>query len=227
MYPYPLVSDCRNTSDICFQPANPNAELKCSILKARPAVQLMWVERTLFGDRNVPSTANVTSDGVVYSSHVSTRNVFHSSENLALFVCKADGPIEVINQTEKQVLLLKENIDILSITPQLLHFQQDTEIELKCGGGSNNFPLIIWIRLYDGAYEYLMYSIFFGGHFTRTYRNDLFGKNGSLHLSQAKISHEGIYYCILGNGVTDGIIAYDVSVYGKISTLTLLNDAMT
>lgn len=210
---HPHVAGCYNDGSLCILRMSNNTELMCSIRKSRPALNLRWVVRTVINDINISSHANVTANGGVYSSYVSTRNIFQATDNLALLVCKADDPTGLMGKTEQQVLVLNVDTDFWSFPPTLLHFERYTDVELQCGEYREKALYIVWMRLRDSVYEYLFCSISASEHFRSCYVDDIdVWNNGSLHINQTKVQQEGLYYCISGDGVTESIKAYNVSV---------------
>lgn len=217
--PYPLVPECRNQGKMCLLESRSSAPLNCSVVSSRPAINLKWVIRTNHGDMEMPSEKTVVVDGPAeysFTSHVTTRNAFNYTHLITLLACKAAGIGEVIQKGETQVLLLNRDFNFSSLLPHVMHFQNEKRMVLKCGKYNRDHSFLVWMRLVNDEYQYVLYSFYNGEKFTTTYGNgyDL-GSEGSLLVPVTEIQYEGLYYCIYGNGETEGVHAIDVSIYVK------------
>ncbi|KAJ8023818.1 Immune-associated nucleotide-binding protein 12 [Holothuria leucospilota] len=213
--PHPVICRCKDETDLCFQIINEDFQVSCSVSNARPAVPIRWKVKTALGEMNISTLVTVSNGSLTQTSRAFTTQIFLYSNILALLVCKSDGQARGLDETDAHVLFVngRENCSVLK-TENNEYFKVGTEIILECGKEGSNYPLIVWSRLHDGFCEYLLYAVSFEEIFVKTIANNYkLGNRGSLVVPYAELQHEGPYFCVFGNGHTDGIVRRDVSVY--------------
>ncbi|KAJ8023226.1 hypothetical protein HOLleu_35565 [Holothuria leucospilota] len=216
---FPLINYCGNSS-ACFAEVG-STSVNCSVGSARPSIALTWVARTVEGDRNITTDMSIKSEGLGYTSRATTGDVFHDSSLLVLLVCKSFGLWGVLQSNESVLLAQNKNITLLSTEKRTQYIERYTELKLDCTVGDLGF--VVWKKVrYDQTndkrdHETLLYSIFLGEQWTEVFVNGLqLGTNASLVVPVVDAGHEGLYYCIYGDGLTDGSIVYDVIVKGML-----------
>ncbi|KAJ8023227.1 hypothetical protein HOLleu_35566 [Holothuria leucospilota] len=212
---FPLINYCGNSST-CFAEVS-STSVNCSVGSARPSLTLTWVARTVEGDRNITTDMSIKSEGLGYTSRATTAYIFHDSPLLVLLVCKSSGLRGILQSNESVFLAQNKNITLLFTQKRSRHIERYTELKLDCTVG--NLGFVVWkkVRYNDTndktEHETLLYSIFLGKQWTEVFVNGLqLGTNASLVVPVVDVGHEGLYYCIYGDGLTDGSIVYDVTV---------------
>ncbi|KAJ8019398.1 GTPase IMAP family member 7 [Holothuria leucospilota] len=214
--PYPLVSECGNQRKVCFLPTESSPVLNCLVVSSRPVIDLVWKVRTYLGDWEISSEKNVVDGPAEYcfTSRATTRNAFIYTHVISFLVCEAAGLEEVIEMDETEVLLLNNDFNFSSVSSHPLYFQNREEIVLKCGMFHGGHSYIVWMRIVNDEHHYLLYSVNVEEKFTSTYGNGYhLGDEGTLTVPLSGIQHDGLYYCIYGNGETERVEAIDVTIY--------------
>lgn len=89
-------------------------------------------------------------------------------------------------------------------------------MELHCA--ENESAFIIWKKAIPPRYmdyELLLYSVSFGQWFVEVFAEDIILENNdSLVLPSVDVQHEGEYVCFYGDGMSDGVTVYNVTVVG-------------
>ncbi|KAJ8048891.1 NLR family CARD domain-containing protein 4 [Holothuria leucospilota] len=210
----PDINNCVSTDDgICFLEIDKSSEVSCSVLDSRPAVRLDWFVRTVSSDKNVTSRLETTETDGLYSTHVSTSNAFEYSSTLAFLICKAVHPPDMLNQDESMVLLQNRNINTSDVETITKYVKKDTQMKLDCNNGEIEF--VVWKKMTSldqrptvtlaGILSEEFSSVVSGGY--------ILDDAGSLIVSDVDIEHEGSYRCIYGDGLSDGVKEFSVSVY--------------
>ncbi|KAJ8050771.1 hypothetical protein HOLleu_04098 [Holothuria leucospilota] len=216
---FPHINYCANSRK-CFAEVG-STSVNCSVGSARPSIALTWVARTVEGDRNITTDMSIISEGLGYTSRATTGDIFHDSSLLGLLVCKTSGLQGILQSNESVLLAQNKNISLLSTEKRSRYIERYTKVNLDCTGGDIGF--VVWKKVrYDHTYdktehETLVYSIFLGGEWTEVFANGFsLGTNASLVVPVVDVGHEGLYYCIYGDGFTDALIVYDVTVKGML-----------
>ncbi|KAJ8018776.1 GTPase IMAP family member 4 [Holothuria leucospilota] len=210
----PMIGSSSVEKEILFKQISYDSEVNCSVSDVRPAVNLIWNIRTTFGDKNVSMFTSVSNGGILQTSYAFTRKTFTYANLLALLVCKVDGPTVVINKQETQVLLLNTDFDCSSPILASKPIGINQRLNLNCGNERSENPFIVWMRLRKSVCECLLYASFLGNKLVQTYSDDYnVDDEGSLFLLNTELHHEGSYYCISGNGITNRVLAIDLQIY--------------
>ncbi|KAJ8027732.1 hypothetical protein HOLleu_29770 [Holothuria leucospilota] len=212
--PFPFMTQCGNVSNTCFTVAD-EADMECSVRGARPKVILDFIARTVEGDKNISSELVITSDGDGYTSTVITSNAFHLSPHLVLLVCKASTNIPGLFENTKSIALVQNGL-VQTIPDQTtsITIQRYERMELHCTENENAF--IVWKKAIPPRYvdyELLSYSVDFEQGFFGVFAEDIILENNvSLVLPSVDVQHEGEYVCFYGDGISDGVTVYNVTV---------------
>ncbi|KAJ8049802.1 hypothetical protein HOLleu_02708 [Holothuria leucospilota] len=211
---FPVLDVCDNTTRKCFSEVG-NRSIQCSVRKARPEVSLYLSSRTVAGDINVSSDKIITPEGEGYTSRVTTNDVFHYSSLLQLLVCKASYPQGILENNESMVLAQKVDVDLSRWKAIPKYIERNTLMELSCTENRTGF--LLWKKILSANEHHpLVYATFLGKLFTELFVNDFTLRfDGSLTTSLAEVRHEGKYLCIYGDGLSDNVTLYDVSIIGK------------
>ncbi|XP_071853529.1 uncharacterized protein [Apostichopus japonicus] len=210
----PAIEECSNTyGTTCIKSTADSVEVNCFVRDSRPAVKLSWTIRTHGGDRILPSNyINFTTNNVTYTSHVTATFSFGESSVLSLLVCRANSvPLNLVEE-EKDFLVEKE-IDYTSLaTPIRIYLKIHSPMNLSCTDLRLNIVVWKWSPQQD-AFETLYVSIFEKSNHTKISNKEYkLGDEGSLSLQNTLVEHEGLYACVYDNGVSGGIVLYDVLV---------------
>lgn len=210
---FPVFDYCGKGSNKCYAEVEQSSIL-CSVMNARPAVELTLASRTLNGDRNISQDMIITKEGTSFTSRVATKEVFRNPSLLILIVCKAFSLPGILEENESLMLAKIGKIDFSSQTPTRKYIERYNKIELSCTHSNPSFG--VWKKgssLEDKELELLMYFVLIEEEFEDILSRDVtLGNNGSLIIPAADISHEGLYFCISGDGMTDDVTLYEVVI---------------
>lgn len=191
--------------------------MQCSVLNARPVVDLRWTVRTAFGDQNITSVTNVTINQATFSTLVSGTNLFRHSAMVALLVCSEIGKVGLLPEKEKLMLVQNGDYDLPSVQPKQKYFKEGTTADLACS--RSDIKVTIWNYKEDAespshVIQYALYNVKVVASYSLTDEYQL-GTDGSLIIPGVNIKHEGIYSCVSGDGISEEVRSYKVEVYGK------------
>ncbi|XP_071852234.1 uncharacterized protein [Apostichopus japonicus] len=210
----PVIEECSNTyGSTCVKSTADSVEVNCFVRDSRPAVKLSWTIRTHGGDHILPSNyKNFTTDNVTYTSHVTGTFSFGESSVLSLLVCRANSVLLDLVEDEN-VLLIEKEMDYTSLaTPIRRYLNIHTPMNLSCTDLGLNLVVWKWSPQ-QYLFETLYVSIFQKSNHTiisnKEYKLE---DEGSLFLPNTLVEHEGLYACVYDNGVSGGIVLYDVLV---------------
>ncbi|KAJ8043008.1 hypothetical protein HOLleu_09920 [Holothuria leucospilota] len=212
--PFPFITQCGNVSNKCFTVAD-EADIECSVRGVRPKIHLDFIARTLEGDKNISRELVITSDGDVYTSTVITSYAFHLSPRVVLLVCKAYTNIPGLFENTESIALVQNSL-VQTIPDQAtsITIQRYERMELHCAENENAF--IVWKKAIPPRYEdyeLLFYSVNFGQSLIEVFAEDIILENNvSLVLPSVDVQHEGEYVCFYGDGMSDGVRVYNVTV---------------
>ncbi|KAJ8051045.1 hypothetical protein HOLleu_04467 [Holothuria leucospilota] len=211
--PFPSIAQCNRVSYKCYaEVVEPS--LQCSVRGIRPNITLSLLIRTVYGDKNIPNHITVIPEGEGYTSSVTIRDVFHYSPVLALLVCKAFGLPGLLERNESTLLVLNNTVDITIVKSEQINIRDNKKMELNCANHDIGFA--VWKKSSSSNnmdQELLLYSVIINERFTEIFDDDVsLGENISLLIHSTHVEHEGIYLCIFGDGLRDGVKAYNVTV---------------
>ncbi|KAJ8049796.1 hypothetical protein HOLleu_02700 [Holothuria leucospilota] len=211
--PFPVLENCGNATNKCYSEID-RPFIECSVRGSRPPVLLNLILRTVSGDRDISNETLTLQNGVGYTSRVTTKNLFDYSSILVLLVCKASGPPGILSEDESLALVQRSEAGLKSLEPTRVHVARNSVMELKCTGHQVGF--LLWKKISSPSVpvqEILMYTVFIERKFTELFSSDFsLGTNGSLKTFISDLRHEGSYFCLFGDGETDGVTMYEVSI---------------
>ncbi|PIK38199.1 hypothetical protein BSL78_24966 [Apostichopus japonicus] len=210
----PVIEECSNTyGTTCVKSTADSVEVNCFVRDSRPAVKLSWTVRSHGGEHIIPSNyRNFTTDNVTYTSHVTATFSFGESSVLSLLVCRANSvPLNLVE--DENVLLVEKEMDYTSLaTPIRRYLKIHKPMNLSCTDLGINLVVWKWSPQQD-AFETLYVSIFQKSNHTKISNKEYKLKDeGSLFLQNTLVEQEGLYACVYDNGVSGGIVLYDVLV---------------
>ncbi|XP_071851038.1 uncharacterized protein [Apostichopus japonicus] len=210
----PVIEECSNTyGTTCVKSTTDSVEVNCFVRDSRPAVKLSWSLRTHGGDHILPSNyKKYTFDDVTYTSHVTATLSFGESSVLSLLACRANNvPLNLVE--DENVLLIEKEMDYTSlVTPIRRYLKIHSPMNLSCTDLGLNLVIWKWSPESD-AFETLYVSIFQNSNHTKISNMEYkLEHEGSLSLQNTLVEHEGLYACVYDNGVSGGIVLYDVLV---------------
>ncbi|KAJ8019147.1 hypothetical protein HOLleu_42462 [Holothuria leucospilota] len=191
--------------------------MQCTVRRARPNVTLSFIARSVDGDRIITNDTMTMPEGLGYTTVVTTSNVFLYSPLLVLLVCTASSSPGLLKHNYSTVLVENSNKDISHVKAESIYIKRDTTLKLSCS--NQNIGYFVWKKSNPPNYEeheILLHSVFIGGEFTQILADDVvLGDNSSLVIYSSKVKHEGKYMCISGDGRTNGVAVYNVTMIGK------------
>lgn len=208
---YPYIPQC-NHEDNCFTSLADTSVLDCSVTDARPAVNLTWVQRTAKGEVHVPCHTSVHYNGRTY--HTQARVTLKQSQfptSFAVLVCKSHSSPPLMTQSESGVLLDINDHNISLNKPVQMYVSKGTTVSLPTVYAKSLY--LVWKKR-STMHEYSSLIATFRGKVLKLedYETDA---RRSLLIPVVHLYHEGIYVCFYGDGVTEGLLLYNVSVFGK------------
>lgn len=211
--PFPSIDSCGSFNQTCYILMKHPFQ-QCSLHHARPKIDLRLMIRTVKGDKLIATDNTTMSDGIAYTSRVTTVDVFHYSSLLALLICKASSPPGMLENNYSFALIQNGLIDLSSQEKTLQYIERYMEMELLCP--NNDMSFLVWkkARVTDNSEpDVLLYSVYNGEPVTRIFADGfVLGVNGSLSVPRVEITHEGLYFCLIGNGTWESINLYEVVV---------------
>ena len=197
-----------------------NAALICEIRNSRPLIPLAWSTRNTNGELDITHNNGSSNNSSFYSYSVELKNLFPGDSLLQLFVCKADDSLELLERNESNIMVLKENIDLLHKDAVLEFSIIGSEVTFTCS--ENEVDLVVWKKMTtNGDFYDLLYAALDEG-FKRVYFEEV-TEDGSLIIPSVDFHSEGLYACIYkGENVDDGTKLYNLTVIGKMSSAEVL-----
>ncbi|PIK42370.1 hypothetical protein BSL78_20767, partial [Apostichopus japonicus] len=210
----PVVEECSNTyGATCVKSTTDSVEVNCFVRDSRPAVKLSWSLRSHGGDHILPSNyLNFTTDNVTYTSHVTATFSFGEASVLSLLACRANSvPLNLVE--DENILLIEKEMHYTSLAnPIRRYLKIHSPMNLSCTDLGLNVVIWKWSPQQD-AFKTLYVSIFHKSNHTKISNREYKLENeGSLSLQNTLVEHEGLYACVYDNGVSGGIVLYDVLV---------------
>lgn len=134
-----------------------------------------------------------------------------SSSFLEELVCIAADNHHVLKRTKTLIVVRNLEKTVTSL-PTKVTVKLNSQLILGCHGAN----ITVWEkRTAENTFETISVSYAYY-NISEVYKNDyFFHKNGSLLLSSAGFSHEGIYLCAFLQGYSNDMRVYDVLVQGK------------
>ncbi|KAJ8018841.1 hypothetical protein HOLleu_42953 [Holothuria leucospilota] len=213
----PVIDNCENRSEICFQILNSNSKISCTIRDARPAIPLRLMLRTGEGDRNISSRLFIENETYpFFTSRVTTTNAFDNTRVLTLLVCEAYCPLGLLEKNESLVLIQSSDETLPNVLPKVVYAKQDTRVKLNCSGMTISY--LVWqVKEPSGViFKGLLHAIFVGDNLRHRYDEEYELQNTSIVVDNVRVHHEGTYRCISGNGFQGDVIIYELIVFGFI-----------
>lgn len=171
----------------------------------------------MYGDKLLSNHTLVTSEGAGYKNIVEINNVFDYSPRLVVLVCKAFSIPGLLEKNESKILVLNALVDLKKVKPKLVSVKQNNYLELKCSG--NETGIVVWKMANASDYmeqEILVYSVNISKPFSKIIASGFtLGDNLSLLFNSTQVQHEGLYFCMFGDGLRDDLVAYNVTIVSK------------
>ncbi|PIK43972.1 hypothetical protein BSL78_19175 [Apostichopus japonicus] len=209
----PVIEECSNTyGTTCVKSITDSVEVNCFVRDSRPAVKLSWTIRTHGGDHISPSNYMNLQLIRNITSHVTATFSFGESSVLSLLVCRANSvPLNLVE--EENDFLVEKEIDYTSLAnPIRINLKIHSPMNLSCADLGFNIVVWKWSPQQD-AFGTLYVSIFHKDNHTKISNKEYkLEDEGSLSLQNTLVEHEGLYACVYDNGVSGGIVLYDVLV---------------
>lgn len=214
--PFPVFDLCENVGAKCCSSLRGSSSVQCLVRGVRPNVTLTLKKRTVKGDVILSNTTLISSEGIGYTSRITTSDVFHRTSSIVLLVCQAFSPPGMLENGE--TLMLTENGNLtLQHHIRTRNLMRYSTMQLNCSDTNKGF--VVWkkvISVEKMQYQLLLYSVFLEDSFTKNIAQDFsLGSNGSLVVPSADLKHEGIYICTFGDGMIDAVKVYNVTIAGK------------
>ncbi|KAJ8051017.1 NLR family CARD domain-containing protein 4 [Holothuria leucospilota] len=209
--PYPVFEGCSQTTNRCFAVIDKSSNVTCSVTGARPMLSLTLISRTAKGDKMISNQSLASPVGKTYTSRIRSRYIFQHTSHLILLVCKACSPQRVLENTESLLLAQHSEVNLPSF--RISRFVERYErMELTCTDQNTGFT--VWRKaINESRFETLLYSAFIGEKWSNVFAEGIvLGGKGSLVRPLTNVKDEGLYYCIFGDGESDSVVVYDISV---------------
>ncbi|KAJ8037451.1 NACHT, LRR and PYD domains-containing protein 3 [Holothuria leucospilota] len=213
---YPQISECEDSSRLCFVHRQQAHTLSCRINASKPPSTVEWIFQTEEEKEVLNSSKEITEN-------------FHSTFDtiarlsLSLF---GDSVVTMLFCGSRQ-----KHVNDWKYTPIVIDFSQDTSlaiesfdpvyfsinglIKLQCSSSSANRTnnVIVWKRLSFDKFENIAL-------WTKAYPDNMqifdneysVGTEGSLFITSVQIHHEGKYTCIASNTVEDAVTSFQLFV---------------
>ncbi|KAJ8018706.1 NLR family CARD domain-containing protein 4 [Holothuria leucospilota] len=211
----PVIDNCDNKSEICFQMLSNTSEISCTIKDARPAIPLRWMLRDGDGDRNISSRLLIKNGTHPFlTSRVTITNAFVYPRILTLLVCKANDPSGLLQKNESLILIQGSDETLPKASPQVVFAKRNTRVELSCNNMS--ISCLVWQikQSQEVVFKTLLYAVFVGEHFHHLFNDDYrLQRQSTFVVDNVKEHHEGTYRCISSNEFEDGVNIYEVVVF--------------
>lgn len=211
---FPLIENCRVENRACFLLVNETTELSCVVRSVRPAVSLGWAVRRILADEEMSSKMTIENDTIRFTSHTTSNTTFSGTSFLNLFVCKSSSVPLLLKFSTSYILAENGRTNFSSLKSVTTYLKRDSQMELFCGENDTSF--LAWFKLPRTGVEYEanLLAIYVKEGTQEVYSQEFnFGNKSSLIVGQVEIAHEGRYGCFYGNGITDGKLVHNVSVY--------------
>ncbi|KAJ8019219.1 NLR family CARD domain-containing protein 4 [Holothuria leucospilota] len=212
---FPCINICGNHTWQCYTQVNSNP-IQCTIRGVRPNVTLKWMARTKSGDMIISNEMSTASEGLTYTSQTLVNDIFRYSPLLVLLVCIATSQPGLLENNESMILVQNGNPYVPPSKVISRYIQHHAVMNLSCS--KNDVGFVVWKKadsVDDTTHQLLVYSVFTGNKVSKIFlENAKLENRGSLVVPSVEISHEGVYYCIFGDGISDGVKMYDVTVIG-------------
>ncbi|KAJ8050480.1 hypothetical protein HOLleu_03702 [Holothuria leucospilota] len=172
--------------------------------------------RTVHGDETIANELSFVPKDLATTSHVTSKDIFHYSYLLVLLVCKAFSTPTLLESTESLVLVQNGEVNLSKKKAVSTYVERNTQMVLNCSEKDMGFAVWKRVALPSGKkYELLLYSVLIERKFTEILlENASLGNKGSLIVPHADLNHEGLYYCLHGDGISDDVSVYNVTVFG-------------
>lgn len=169
----------------------------------------------MLADEEMSSKMTIENDRIRFTSHTTSNITFWGKSFLNLFVCKTTSVPSLLKFSSSYVVAENGRTNFSSLKSVTRYFKRNSQMELFCGEDDTTF--LAWFKLFRAGKEYgaSLLAIYVKEGTQEVYSQEFnVGNKSSLIVGQVGIAHEGRYGCVYGNGLTDGKLAHDVSVYG-------------
>lgn len=188
------------------------AELVCYLNDTRPGVNLTFSSSTISGDSQLASADIFELDNGLYSSIVKLHLPKTETHAFGLFVCKAiDSPL-ALSRINSYMIVQLSDINLSGAITIEKQVQRSTDLELQCSTFSEIYH--VWIRIIANE---VTRNIIESDDYVHVSTDDFHLREGnhSLKIPQTTIADEGLYVCVSGDGITERVRIFNVTVYGR------------
>ncbi|KAJ8049589.1 hypothetical protein HOLleu_02391 [Holothuria leucospilota] len=217
--PFPIVDQCGERKTICHTQLQHDSRLMCLVQNARPAVSLLWVDRTAGFDRNISFQTSVSENGSIFTTLATTLQPFPYSSVLSLLTCRAAAPPGLLLKQTTTILVESSNAKIVDLVPIVQHLERGSQLTLQCS--KSNLSLVLWKKAAQNGsmFQIIAYAALLEEDvpvfYTEQYQLQ---KDGSLVLSEIEASQEGLYRCVFEYDGTGDAVLYQVVVFESLVT---------
>lgn len=212
---HPSINLCGG-KQVCYKKLEQGLEISC-LVNARPPVSLTWSKRTRMGDHNVTYSTFLSTYKDWLTTRVTTTESVDNSVSIFLLVCKEITVPHTLPQSESMVLVEKAISNISSLTPVQKYFQHNTVGEMECTTETALFLVWRGRAPHDSDFHEISYAVFNkdSTHSEVLRGPEIYGINdeGSLILPNIGIGHEGLYTCVYGDGISEGLASFEVATF--------------
>ncbi|KAJ8017883.1 hypothetical protein HOLleu_44446 [Holothuria leucospilota] len=212
--PFPIVDQCGERKTICHTQLQHDSRLICLVQNARPAVSLLWVDRTAGFDRNISFQTSVSENGSIFTTLATILQPFPYSSVLSLLTCRAAAPPGLLLKQTTTILVESSNVKIVDLVPIVRHTERGSQLTLQCS--KSNMSLVLWKKATqnDSMFQIIAYNALLEEDVPMLYTDQhQLQKDGSLVLSEIEANHEGLYRCVFEYDGTGDAVLYQVVVF--------------
>lgn len=224
---YPVITNCPKKQQVCLASVDYDQLLSCVIENSRPPTNLTWIRR--FREQEVTQLSNqssVTHNNVTYTTQVSFRWSSKLSPILSIFACRAYSVPNDIIQERESMILVDRVIDyttVTSITDK--NFEISSYVTLPCSEDGND--TVVWKKWLVEEESWSAVAVSIPSHnysYTELYSSNIkLDIKSSLSFSSVNIGQEGLYVCLYNNSLTEGLMLYNVTIYGNRTFLIFIS----
>ncbi|KAJ8048570.1 NACHT, LRR and PYD domains-containing protein 10 [Holothuria leucospilota] len=213
---HPYIEGCNNDERVCFRSVQDHFKVSCTVVDARPNVQLEWFTLTVADYYPLVSTKNVTLQNFLYTTRVEVSNIEIGSKKVAVYLCKSVSIPSLLKYDSSIIVtkgVLERPTNMLTVTK---YVQYSAAFYLTCT--DEDVLYVVWRKQHPtGSFEDVLDILWIGNTlFPKSYSTDINvteGHETSLLFSKADIGDEGLYSCIFGDGISEDVKTFNVQVY--------------
>lgn len=211
----PHIQGCEADQRVCFKKMDLPFQLTCSVVDARPTVQLAWFEKTLSGDIPLQFTTNITLTNSLYTTRATVPGIQNNKKEVTVYLCRSISKPTLLMNDESIVVVQRVLESFIKVTPVLKLLKHSAALELSC----TDQPVLylVWKRQTANTQLHNVAQVLFTNEtsFQRQYSNryHLETSNRSFIINDILVEDEGVYFCTFGNGSSEEVIAFRVQVY--------------